>query len=189
MIRFLVNRRSILFLSALLALSPATLAQDASRQAGRSQHRMAKAGKALGLTGEQREQIKARAAAHKDAMSGLREAEKAARAELKRVVTATPGDAEAVRSAARSVSAARENLTAARAARRAEVRSVLTPEQQSQAAAREADRSERRTQKAERKAEKKAEKRAERKSERKADRKAGKKAKRDAPGGRRLRKV
>jgi Spy/CpxP family protein refolding chaperone len=157
-------RRSILFLSVLLALAPVARSQDAPRHPGRLHHRLAKAGKQLGLTGAQREQVKSKAAQHEDEMAGMRQATKAARKELKRVLAATPEDAEAVRTAARSVSAARENLAAARAARRADVRSVLTPEQQAQVEAHKQQRAERHADKAERKAEKKAARKADRKA-------------------------
>lgn len=159
-------RRSILFLSVLLALAPVAMSQDASRKPGRLHHRPGKAAKQLGLTGAQREQLKAKAIQHKDELAGMRNAAKAARKELQRVQASTPEDAEAVRTAARSVSAAMENLAAARAARRADVRSVLTPEQQAKAAAREQQRGERRADKAERKAEKKAARKADRKAKR-----------------------
>jgi len=157
--------RIVPLILALLALAPVTSAQNVhARHPGHRHHRPGKAADRLGLTGAQREQAKALARQHKDEISGLRKAVHTAHAELKRVMQATPQDADAVRAASRSLAAAQENLSVARGARRADVRSVLTPEQQAQAQQQQ-----------------RAQKRADR-EQRRAQHKAERQSKRDATG-------
>jgi Spy/CpxP family protein refolding chaperone len=188
-------------LTVLLALAPSVLAQDPAAPPGRLHHRPGKASQALGLTEAQREQLKSVAREHGEQLSTLKHGAREARAALRQVLAISPQDSEAVRAAARAVSAAQEDLAVARASRRAGARSLLTPGQQAQATERAQQRAERKADRVERKAERKAEGKRARKSdaasphegrhkaERKLERRAQRKAQRAAPEDKRLRRA
>lgn len=153
--------RPALILSALLLLVPATAAQVAGHHrhpAAQAHKKLRHAADKLGLSDSQREQVKAVAQAHRDQMSSLRQSARAAKEALEHVLATTPQDADAVRTAARAVSAAHEDLAVARGARRADVRSVLTPEQQAQVAAHEQAKAERHAEHEQKHADRKADK-------------------------------
>jgi Spy/CpxP family protein refolding chaperone len=110
-------------LAALLLLAPAA---DAAQDRPRLEKLAAK----LGLTGAQKEQMRAVKARHADGVQRLRDDVRAARTELQRVLDATPADAAAVRAASQRLETARSELAVARGARRADVSAALTPDQQ-----------------------------------------------------------
>ena len=148
---------------ALLLLAPAAAAQSAGPTRGHAQ--ADKLARKLGLSDAQREQIRGSVARHAGGLEQRRAEVADARAELRRVLDATPADAAAVRAASQRLQAVRTERDVARGARWADVRAALTPDQQGRA---QQLRDERRAQRAEKKAA-----RAERRAERHARRASG----------------
>lgn len=89
----------------------------------------------LGLTDEQKAQMKAVAQAHRDQWRALAERAVTARQALRQAVTADAIDEAAIRLRSADVAAAEADIAIARAHARAEMFKVLTPEQQEKAKA------------------------------------------------------
>lgn len=92
-------------------------------------HRGAMIAKALGLSGEQRAQIKAIFRKHHDEIAPLRRKMVTERRELRTLAQADKPDEAALREQAKKISATTGDLAVLRARISGEVRSVLTPEQ------------------------------------------------------------
>ncbi|MBI3132254.1 MAG: Spy/CpxP family protein refolding chaperone [Acidobacteria bacterium] len=127
----------ILTLAALLPLTAALPAQaqegrgrwDGPRQAGRGE----RFARALQLTADQQNQIRALRASHRDAIAPLRASARAARAALAQALQ-DPATAEAtLRDLHQKASEAHFQLLLAGRANRVQVRALLTPEQREKA--------------------------------------------------------
>ena len=88
----------------------------------------------LGLSEAQREQMRAAAGNHREAIESARDALRAAGRSLKATLAAQPRDAASIEAARDAVRQAREASQAARESRRADLGAVLTPEQQQELA-------------------------------------------------------
>ena len=93
---------------------------------GHGGHRMAKA---LGLSGEQKEQIKAIFLKHRDEMAPLRKERMAERREMRNRIGSDKPDEAAIREQAKKIAATTGEIAVRRAKIFQEVRAVLTPEQ------------------------------------------------------------
>lgn len=121
-------------LSLALVASLATLlcAADASAQAGRHQARHSKRvtiARKLGLTEAQREQMRASAREHREAIDETRDALRAAGRTLRAALHAQPRDPATIDAARAALKQAQAVAQSARDARRADVGAALTPEQ------------------------------------------------------------
>ncbi len=93
---------------------------------GHRGHRLAKA---LGLSGEQKEQIRAIFRKHRDEIAPLRKEMVSERRELRKLIQADKTDEAAIREQAKKIAATSGDFAVRRAKMAQEVRAVLTPEQ------------------------------------------------------------
>ena len=93
---------------------------------GHPGHRMAKA---LGLSDEQKTQVKAIFRKHRDGTASLRKEMTSGRRELRKLVRSDKPDEAAIREQVKKIAATGGNLAVDRAKMFQEVRAVLTPEQ------------------------------------------------------------
>jgi protein CpxP len=93
---------------------------------GHPGHRLAKA---LGLSKEQKEQVKAIFLKHRDGIAPLRKEMVSERRELRNLIQADKPDEAAIRDQVKKIAATGGNLAVDRAKMFQEVRAVLTPEQ------------------------------------------------------------
>lgn len=100
----------------------------------------------LGLTDDQRQQIRAAVTAHRDEFRALMERGRQAREAQKAAIDAMPVNEQAVRAAAAQVAAVEADTAVLRARVHEQVFSLLTPDQQAKAQALETQREQRRAQ-------------------------------------------
>ena len=134
-----------------LAGGGTALAQGGPGAFGHGRHGMAMKGPMrglaqLGLTDDQRQQIRAAVSAHRDDFRALMERGRTAREAERAAIEKVPANEQEIRAAAAEVAAVEADAAVLRARVHEQVWSVLTPDQQARAHALRAEREQRRAQ-------------------------------------------